>query len=206
MLTKCNEAQAGHRTETWVAAASAIVPGSQCCTFMPVRGHLNMMLRSMLPICARRCSIEIAGQHLRKCPERTRADTERPQERSRPAFIPPGGALAIAAELREHRMSKIIGLLSAVCCIIGSTAPSLGADPLNGKDIAKRWCATCHLIESGQASASDQAPPFTYLAKTPDFDQNRLAFLLLVPHPNMPNMSLNRAEVADLAEYIRSLK
>ncbi len=81
MLTKCNEAQAGHRTETWVAAASAIVPGSQCCTFMPVRGHLNMMLRSMLPICARRCSIEIAGQHLRKCPERTRADTERPQVR-----------------------------------------------------------------------------------------------------------------------------
>jgi hypothetical protein len=39
-----------------------------------------------------------------------------------------------------------------------------------------------------------------------DFDQNRLAFLLLMPHPNMPNMSLNRAEISDLADYIRSLK
>ena len=26
----------------------------------------------------------------------------------------------------------------------------------------------------------------------PDFDANMLAFLLLQPHPNMPNVSLNR--------------
>jgi len=42
---------------------------------------------------------------------------------------------------------------------------------------------------------------FTYLARMPDFDQNKLAFLLLLPRPNMPNLSLNRAEVADLTDY-----
>jgi len=51
-----------------------------------------------------------------------------------------------------------------------------------------------------------QAPPFSYVGKTPEFDENKLAFLLLLPHPNMPSVSLNRAEVADLADYIRSLK
>jgi mono/diheme cytochrome c family protein len=104
-------------------------------------------------------------------------------------------------------MSKSFKLMAAACSMIGTTiAPCLAADPLSGKDIAKRWCASCHLIESGQTSATDQASPFTYLAKTPDFDRNRLAFLLLMPHPNMPNMSLNRAEISDLADYIRSLK
>jgi hypothetical protein len=57
-----------------------------------------------------------------------------------------------------------------------------------------------------RAARTDKAPPFTYLAKTPEFDENKLAFLLLLPHPNMPSVSLNRAEVADLADYIRSLK
>jgi mono/diheme cytochrome c family protein len=84
--------------------------------------------------------------------------------------------------------------------------PAAAADAIHGKDIATRWCASCHLVERGQASASDQAPPFSYLARTPHFNQNKLAFLLLMPHPNMPNMSLNRAEVADLTDYIRSLK
>jgi len=74
-LTKCSEAQAGHRTGTCVSAASEAVPGSQCCTFIPVRGHLKMTLRSMLEICARRGDLEIAGQYLRRCPERIDASS-----------------------------------------------------------------------------------------------------------------------------------
>lgn len=103
-------------------------------------------------------------------------------------------------------MSNALKLLAVASVVLASAAPSAAADPINGKDIAKRWCASCHLIESGQTNATDQAPPFSYLAKTPDFDQNKLALLLLMPHPNMPKLSPNRAEVSDLAEYIRSLK
>jgi mono/diheme cytochrome c family protein len=90
--------------------------------------------------------------------------------------------------------------------MIAITAPSAAADADHGKEMARRWCASCHLVEHGQTIATDHAPPFTYLAKTPGFDENKLAFLLLLPHPNMPQLSLNRAEVADLADYIRSLK
>jgi mono/diheme cytochrome c family protein len=103
-------------------------------------------------------------------------------------------------------MSEVSRLLFAGFCVIAIVNPSAAADADHGKQIAERWCASCHLVEQGQRSATDQAPPFSYLGKTPEFDENKLAFLLLLPHPNMPSVSLNRAEVADLADYIRSLK
>lgn len=83
--------------------------------------------------------------------------------------------------------------------------PSFAADPDHGKDIAKRWCASCHVVERGQANTTE-APPFSSLATMPDFSANKLAFLLLRPHPNMPNVSLNRAEITDMADYILSLR
>lgn len=103
-------------------------------------------------------------------------------------------------------MSKAFELLVTACCLLSPVTLSFAADAVSGKDIAKRWCASCHLVERDQTTAGDQAPPFASIAKTPNFDQNRLAFLLLLPHPNIPNLSLNRSEIADLADYIRSLK
>ncbi|WP_316232911.1 c-type cytochrome [Bradyrhizobium sp. SZCCHNPS2010] len=123
--------------------------------------------------------------------------------------------IAVSVEVRHQtrgtlgmteafRLSTV--LLSVACCVFAIAAPCAAADAAHGKDIAKRWCASCHLVESGQTSATDRAPPFSYLATIPEFDQNRLAFLLLLPHPNMPKVSLNQADVADLADYIRSVK
>ncbi|WP_454622420.1 c-type cytochrome [Bradyrhizobium cenepequi] len=103
-------------------------------------------------------------------------------------------------------MSEAFRLLFLGCCTVVVAMPSFAADRDHGKEIAKRWCASCHLVERGETSATDQAPPFTYLARIPEFDENKLAFLLLQPHPNMPNISLNRAEIADMADYISSLK
>jgi mono/diheme cytochrome c family protein len=103
-------------------------------------------------------------------------------------------------------VSKALRLLSYAGCVLAILTQPAAADVDQGKAIAKRWCASCHLVERGQTSATDQAPPFTYFATMTDFDQNKLAFLLLLPHPNMPNVSLNRAEISDLADYVRSLK
>jgi mono/diheme cytochrome c family protein len=103
-------------------------------------------------------------------------------------------------------MLKAFGSLVTASCLLSLVTPSFAADAVSGKNIAERWCASCHLVERDQTTAADQAPPFAFIARTPDFDQNRLAFLLLLPHPNMPNLSLNRSEIADLADHIRSLK
>jgi len=88
---------------------------------------------------------------------------------------------------------------------LGSTA-SFAGDPDKGEALAKRWCSSCHVVEHDQKLATDQAPPFATIAKMPGFDANKLAFLLLKPHPNMPILSLDRTELADLANYIASLK
>lgn len=102
-------------------------------------------------------------------------------------------------------MPKLIGLLSAWFILVAATQAG-AADIADGKIIAERWCAACHLVSETQAKATDQAPPFMGLARMPGFDENKLAFLLLSPHPNMPTLSLGRSEVADLAAYIRSLE
>ena len=60
----------------------------------------------------------------------------------------------------ESRYGEGIHTLIA-CCAITMIRPSVAADAMNGKDIAKRWCASCHLVENGQTSGTDQAPPFS---------------------------------------------
>jgi mono/diheme cytochrome c family protein len=107
----------------------------------------------------------------------------------------------------EATLSRAMLLVGSyfVSALLTSTA-SLAADAENGKILASRWCSGCHVVGPEQKLATDQAPPFASLAKTPSFDASRLAFLLLRPHPNMPKLELSRAEIADLAGYIATLK
>jgi mono/diheme cytochrome c family protein len=84
--------------------------------------------------------------------------------------------------------------------------PGLAADAANGSRLAHRWCEACHVVAPTQSRSSvDAAPPFPTIAARPDFDTAKLALFLLDPHPKMPDMSLTRAEAADLAAYIGSL-
>ena len=79
------------------------------------------------------------------------------------------------------------------------------ADVQHGATIARRWCSSCHVVASNQRQVTGEAPPFATIARRPDFDQNRLAYFLLDPHPKMPDMGLSRTDAADLAAYIGSL-
>ena len=49
-------------------------------------------------------------------------------------------------------------------------------------------------------------PPFAAIARKPDFTPEKVAFLLLDPHPKMPNFPLSGSEAADIAAYIGSLR
>jgi mono/diheme cytochrome c family protein len=90
---------------------------------------------------------------------------------------------------------------------VAAATPAFGADPGNGQRLAQRWCETCHVVTPTQRrAATDQAPPFTTIAKIPDFDAGKIALFLLDPHPKMPNMGLSRSEAADIAAYIATLK
>ena len=98
---------------------------------------------------------------------------------------------------------------SQFTCVSAATwlalaSPSVAADASQGEQLARRWCASCHVVAGDQRQATQEAPPFATIARTPGFDANRLAFFLLNPHPKMPDMSLTRSEAGDLAAYIGS--
>jgi mono/diheme cytochrome c family protein len=99
-------------------------------------------------------------------------------------------------------------LLLIYCYAVSVLAPtaSSAADSENGKLLANRWCSSCHIVGPEQKLATDQAPPFAIIARTPNFDASTLAYLLLRPHPNMPKLELSRAEIADLAAFVATLK
>jgi mono/diheme cytochrome c family protein len=78
------------------------------------------------------------------------------------------------------------------------------ADARKGEILAKRWCATCHVVSSDQQQGTAQAPPFSAVASRPDFNETTVAYFLLTPHPRMPDMNLSRREAADLAAYIKT--
>ena len=91
-----------------------------------------------------------------------------------------------------------------LAALVGTTAHA--ADALKGETLAKRWCATCHIVASDQQRGTTQAPPFSAVAGKPNFNEATLAYFLLTPHPHMPDMNLTRSEAADLAAYIKTQK
>ena len=98
-------------------------------------------------------------------------------------------------------------ILPLAAAAIMATAPAFGADADNGRRLAHRWCEACHVVSATQRRiASDQAPPFSAIARRPGIDAAKIALYLLNPHPKMPDMGLSRTEAADLAAYIASLK
>ena len=104
-----------------------------------------------------------------------------------------------------HQHLRRICLLLAVTSSAGASF-AFAADANHGADLAKRWCASCHVVANGQTQASADVPSFVSVARRPDFSPERLAFFLLDPHPKMPNFPLSRTEAGDIAAYIASLR
>jgi cytochrome c len=75
-----------------------------------------------------------------------------------------------------------------------------------GHEIAKTWCAGCHVVEPGGTAGSDAAPPLPVVAQNPSLSPDRLRAWLADPHPPMPNLSLSRDEIEALVAYIGSLR
>lgn len=101
-------------------------------------------------------------------------------------------------------MSRLPSACLALLVIFGLSHPAAAADAANGEVLAKRWCAACHIVAADQKSGNAQVPPFSAIARKPNFDAAQLALFLMVPHPLMPSMTLSRSEAADLAAYIQS--
>ena len=78
------------------------------------------------------------------------------------------------------------------------------ADIEAGRELARHWCATCHLVE-GAGEGTDAAPAFKSVADNPSLSDRDIKAWLSDPHPPMPNFNLSRTQIDDLTGYIRSL-
>ena len=103
-------------------------------------------------------------------------------------------------------MKRPIAALAGFSFLVLSANAASAADVQQGGELAKRWCATCHVVAADQARGSTQAPPFSEISKKPGLTAASIALFLLRPHPPMPDMNLSREEAGDLAAYIVSQK
>src|SRR5690606_216069 len=102
----------------------------------------------------------------------------------------------------EALMKRPTAALAAFSFFALLSSAATAADADQGGVLAKRWCATCHVVSADQARGGTQAPPFSEIARKPGLTDASIALCLLRPHPPMPDMNLSRGEAADLAAYI----
>jgi len=100
-------------------------------------------------------------------------------------------------------MNRTIAALLSLTFFASLSSAAWAADAFQGETLAKRWCASCHVVSADQKHGNTQAPPFSEIAKKPHLDAPMIALFLLRPHPPMPDMSLTRNEAGDLAAYIK---
>jgi len=102
-----------------------------------------------------------------------------------------------------------------VCCVLacvgGAATQVLAQTKLEGKDqgrqFAERLCSNCHDVSPDASSTSSRpARSFRLIAKQPGQTSMRLAGAIIMPHPEMPNVPLTRAEIRSIVAYIQSLK
>ncbi len=81
-------------------------------------------------------------------------------------------------------------------------------NPADGERIAKTWCAGCHRVDTDlpRVGATDAVPSFASVAAMSSTTETSLEVFLSTPHARMPDYSLTREEIRDVAVYILSLK
>ena len=89
--------------------------------------------------------------------------------------------------------------------IVILTGPAFAANPASGEQLARQWCANCHVIAPNAGTTTQQGPPSLPAVAASGMSAQQLRGFLIHPHGEMPNLSLSRAEIDDLIAYIQSL-
>lgn len=106
-------------------------------------------------------------------------------------------------------MRVYLHLLSACLALAGlpAAAQTLPGDPVEGRILANRVCAGCHLVSDRQIQAPvDGVPSFASIAREPSVTAIGLRAFLQTPHPPMPDLHLAQRETDDVISYILSLR
>jgi mono/diheme cytochrome c family protein len=95
-----------------------------------------------------------------------------------------------------------------LCTPVAIAGTTLKPDPRHGKDLAEKLCTNCHLVGSTQQQqpANADVPSFHEIANREGQTAGAITAHIILPKHPMPQIPLTRAELADLAAYILSLR
>lgn len=100
-------------------------------------------------------------------------------------------------------MKRLAAVAVTFACVNAAAFPSAAGDAARGAQLARQWCANCHIIgEPAAPRTVQQGPPaFASIGMTPD----QMRAFLTHPHGAMPDFALTRAEIEDVIAYIEAL-
>ena len=102
-------------------------------------------------------------------------------------------------------MSRIAGYVVALT--VAGFGPAAAQDAVRGEEIAKRWCAGCHVVERSPAQApANGLPTFPALANASGQSAEHLRASMNPQHSRMPDLALGKQQQDDLIAYIFSLR
>jgi mono/diheme cytochrome c family protein len=99
---------------------------------------------------------------------------------------------------------RIAALVSVVTVIGVAGVAEAAGNAEAGRQLVTRSCSSCHATETS-VTATDNAPPFSAIAKTNKESPAWIRGWLMSPHPPMPNISLSRQQIDDIVAYLSSL-
>jgi cytochrome c len=105
-------------------------------------------------------------------------------------------------------MKTIIVCFTILAAICGSNEGFAQQSSIDaGREIAQKFCATCHAIGPSGDSSHRDAPPFRQISLSRNSPELRrlLGEGLVVGHPSMPQWQFRPQDTNALIDYIRSL-
>lgn len=108
---------------------------------------------------------------------------------------------------RETAFGLAIGLvlLSLSMSALAQQIPGT-PDKAHGQALAERLCTNCHLVAAGQEHANADVPSFREIANMGGQTAGGITGRIILPKHPMPQIPLDKSELADLAAYILSLR
>jgi mono/diheme cytochrome c family protein len=105
----------------------------------------------------------------------------------------------------RYVLAVLLLVLSVPLALAGVTSKP---DPVQGKALAEKLCTNCHLVGSAaqQQPANADVPSFPEIANLEGQSAGAIAARIMLPKHPMPTIPLTKAELADLAAYILSLR
>ena len=96
-------------------------------------------------------------------------------------------------------------VLAAAIVILAAPPAGAQGDPEVGRELARTWCISCHVVDL-EGRGADAGPALPALLGDRQRTEDELRGWLAAPHPPMPDFALSRQEIEDITAYLQSLR